>query len=220
MKNKRSFTRQTKSGRTHACACAPHCQGGYTATWRMNRTLPVPARAQLRTFFVTFGVTSRAPDNCICPLGKMYYFRLYLEHKMRGWRKVLHTRWLRIRYCLLCCTDKQHKKFSHFNNKVRIQAITSAVRGQVQHPFATMSTEYIVLVMLYLINKQSYRCALTTNITYFQSTTTSMSTYFSFIKIVAKNYRQNHNLKVTLLKTNNIKFLIIYKKHNYNLSKF
>ena len=32
-------------------ACAVHRQGGYTAPWRMNRTLPVPARAQLRTFF-------------------------------------------------------------------------------------------------------------------------------------------------------------------------
>ena len=32
-------------------ACAVHRQVGYTATWRMNRTLPVPARAQLRTFF-------------------------------------------------------------------------------------------------------------------------------------------------------------------------
>ena len=32
-------------------ACAVHRQAGYTAPWRINRTLPVPARAQLRTFF-------------------------------------------------------------------------------------------------------------------------------------------------------------------------
>ena len=32
-------------------ACAVLLQAGYTATWRMNRTLPVPARAQLRMFF-------------------------------------------------------------------------------------------------------------------------------------------------------------------------
>ena len=31
----------------------------------------VPARAQLRTFFLTFGVTGKAPDKCICPLGKV-----------------------------------------------------------------------------------------------------------------------------------------------------
>ena len=32
-------------------ACTVHRQGGYTATWRVNGTLPGPARAQLRTFF-------------------------------------------------------------------------------------------------------------------------------------------------------------------------
>ena len=45
------LTRQTKRGRAHAHACAVYRQVGCTATWRVNRTLPVPARAQLRTFF-------------------------------------------------------------------------------------------------------------------------------------------------------------------------
>ena len=49
---KTSFhTCQTKRGRVHARACAVYRQAGYTAPWRVNRTLPVPARAQLRTFF-------------------------------------------------------------------------------------------------------------------------------------------------------------------------
>ena len=51
---------------------AAYPQVRYTATWRVNRTLPVLARAQLRMFFLTFGETGRAPDKCICPLGKMY----------------------------------------------------------------------------------------------------------------------------------------------------
>ena len=42
---------QTKGGSTHARARAVHRQGGYTATWRVNRTLPVRARAQLEAFF-------------------------------------------------------------------------------------------------------------------------------------------------------------------------
>ena len=57
------------------CACAVHRQGDYTATWRVNRTLPVPARAQLRTFFLTFGVTGKAPDKCICLLGKVLTYK-------------------------------------------------------------------------------------------------------------------------------------------------
>ena len=32
-------------------AYAVYWRVAYTATWRVNRTLPVPARAQLRTFF-------------------------------------------------------------------------------------------------------------------------------------------------------------------------
>ena len=32
-------------------ACALHRQVDCTATWQVNRTLPVPARAQLRMFF-------------------------------------------------------------------------------------------------------------------------------------------------------------------------
>ena len=43
--------RQQKEEERMRCACAVHRQGDYTATWRVNRTLPVPARAQLRTFF-------------------------------------------------------------------------------------------------------------------------------------------------------------------------
>ena len=43
------LTCQTNRGRAHAHAV--YRQVGCTATWRVNRTLPVPARAQLRTFF-------------------------------------------------------------------------------------------------------------------------------------------------------------------------
>ena len=71
-------------------ACAVHRQAGYTATWRVDRRLPVPARAQLRTFFLTFGETGKAPDNCICPLGKvltyqnLIYLLNFLVHLLLG----------------------------------------------------------------------------------------------------------------------------------------
>ena len=50
----------------------------------MNRTLPVLARAQLRTFFLTFGETGKVPDKCICPLGKVLTYKnliyYYISH--------------------------------------------------------------------------------------------------------------------------------------------
>ena len=69
---------QTKGGNAHARARTVHWQGGYTATLRVNSTLPVPARAQLRTFFLTFGGTGSAPDKCICPLGKVLTYKNFI----------------------------------------------------------------------------------------------------------------------------------------------
>ena len=56
-------------------ACAVHRQVGYTATWRMTghyRSRPEPSSGR---FFLTFGETGRAPDNCICPLGKVLTYK-------------------------------------------------------------------------------------------------------------------------------------------------
>ena len=48
------------------------CRGD---TWRLDTTLPVLVRAQLRTFFLMFGGTGCAPDKCTGPLGKVLSYK-------------------------------------------------------------------------------------------------------------------------------------------------
>ena len=53
-----------------------HWKAHNTITQVSMRRTPVPARAQLRTFFFMFGKTGRAPDKCICPLGEVITYKI------------------------------------------------------------------------------------------------------------------------------------------------